>query len=70
MMFCQLLFINSLWELIELLSNYHNKNQIKWRAGDVPWEPLSSCKDLETLDNYLDEVPKHPNTCYDVNEPN
>ena len=28
--------------------------QVKWTLGDVTWEPLSSCKDLEALDVYLE----------------
>ena len=27
--------------------------KVKWMAGDVAWELLSSCKELEALDNYL-----------------
>ena len=29
-----------------LLSNYHNR--------DITWELLSSCKELDALDNYLE----------------
>ena len=28
--------------------------QVKWTLGDVTWEPLSFCKDLEALDVYLE----------------
>ena len=28
--------------------------QVKWMLGDITWEPLSSCKDLEALDVYLE----------------
>ena len=28
--------------------------QVKWTTGDITWEPLSSCKDLEALDVYLE----------------
>ena len=28
--------------------------QVKWMVGDVTWELLSSCKDLEALDIYLE----------------
>ena len=28
--------------------------QVKWTLGDVTWEPISSCKDLEALDKYLE----------------
>jgi len=27
--------------------------QVRWTLGDVTWEPLASCKELEALDNYL-----------------
>ena len=30
------------------------ESQVKWTLGDVTWEPLASCKELEALDNYLD----------------
>ena len=28
--------------------------QVKWTLGDVKWEPISSCKDLEALDKYIE----------------
>ena len=28
--------------------------QIHWTLGDVTWEPLAECKELEALDEYLD----------------
>ena len=28
--------------------------QVKWTLGDVTWELISSCKDLEALDEYLE----------------
>ena len=28
--------------------------QVKWTLGDVTWEPLASCKELEALDSYLE----------------
>ncbi len=28
--------------------------QVCWTLGDVTWEPLSQCKDLEALDTYLE----------------
>ena len=28
--------------------------QVKWMVGDITWELLSSCKDLEALDAYLE----------------
>ena len=28
--------------------------QVRWTLGDVTWEPLSQCKDLEALDAYLE----------------
>ncbi|GJE91950.1 chromo domain-containing protein [Phanerochaete sordida] len=30
--------------------------QVKWNYGDTTWEPYDSCKDLEALDNYLDQI--------------
>src|SRR6266481_5796496 len=28
--------------------------QVRWTLGDVTWEPLTSCKELEVLDEYLE----------------
>ena len=46
------------WLVEEILAhNWTNNNlelQVKWTLGDVTWEPLSSCKDLEALDVYLE----------------
>jgi hypothetical protein len=28
--------------------------QVPWTLGDVTWEPMSACKDLEALDNYVE----------------
>ena len=28
--------------------------QIRWTLGDVTWELLAECKELEALDEYLD----------------
>ena len=46
------------WLVEEILAHkWANKNlelQVKWTLGDVTWEPLSSCKDLEALDVYLE----------------
>jgi hypothetical protein len=28
--------------------------QVRWTLGDVTWEPMSACKELEALDNYLE----------------
>jgi hypothetical protein len=28
--------------------------QVQWTLGDVTWEPMSACKELEALDNYLE----------------
>ena len=27
--------------------------QIHWTLGDITWEPLAECKELEALDEYL-----------------
>ena len=46
------------WLVEEILAHkWANNNlelQVKWTLGDVTWEPLSSCKDLEALDVYLE----------------
>ena len=46
------------WLIKETLAHKWTNNdlglQIKWMVGDVTWEPLSSCKDLEALDKYLE----------------
>jgi len=28
--------------------------QVRWTLGDVTWEPLTECKELEALDEYLE----------------
>ena len=49
---------NQEWLIEEILAYKWTNNdlelQVKWTAGDVTWEPLSSCKELEALDNYLE----------------
>ena len=46
------------WLIEEILAHKWTNNdlefQVKWIAGDVTWEPLSSCRDLEALDAYLE----------------
>ena len=46
------------WFVDEILAHKWTKNdlefQIKWTLGDVTWEPLDSCKNLEALDRYLE----------------
>ena len=46
------------WFIEEILShkwaNSDLKLQVKWTLGDVTWELISSCKDLEALDKYLE----------------
>ena len=46
------------WLVEEILAhkwtNNNLKFQVKWTLGDVTWEPLSSCKDLDALDVYLE----------------
>ena len=46
------------WLVKEILAHKWTNNdlelQVKWMVGDVTWEPLSSCKDLEALDVYLE----------------
>ena len=45
------------WLVEEILAHKWTNNnlelQVKWMLGDVTWEPLSSCKDLEALDIYV-----------------
>ena len=47
------------WFVDEILGHrWVNQNdlelQICWTLGDVTWEPLAECKELEALDEYLD----------------
>ena len=46
------------WLVEEILAHKWTNNnlelQVKWTLGDVTWEPLSSCKDLEALGIYLE----------------
>ena len=46
------------WLIKEILAHKWTNNdleiQVKWTAGDITWEPLGSCKDLEALDMYLE----------------
>jgi hypothetical protein len=28
--------------------------QVRWTLGDMTWEPMSACKELEALDSYLE----------------
>ena len=35
--------------------------QVRWMLGDVTWEPLAACKELEALDEYLE---LGPTTCH------
>ena len=46
------------WLIKEILANKWTNNdlefQVKWTVGDVTWELLSSCKELEALDVYLE----------------
>ena len=46
------------WLVEEILAHKWTNNdlelQVKWMLGDITWEPLSSCKDLEALDIYLE----------------
>ena len=49
---------NQEWLIEDILAHKWTNNnlefQVKWTLGDVTWEPLSSCKDLEALDIYLE----------------
>ena len=46
------------WLIEEILAHKWTNNdlefQVKWMAGDVTWELLSSCNELEALDVYLE----------------
>ena len=46
------------WLIEEILAHKWTNNvlelQVKWMVGDVTWELLSLCKDLEALDVYLE----------------
>ena len=46
------------WFVKEILAHKWTNNglelQVKWTVGDITWELLSSCKDLEALDAYLE----------------
>ena len=47
------------WLINEILSHWwiNSKDlefQVQWTLGDITWEPLSSCKEPEALDMYLE----------------
>ena len=46
------------WFVDEILAHKWTDNnlelQVKWTLGDVTWEPIDSCKNLEALDSYLE----------------
>ena len=46
------------WFVNEVLAhkwtNNNSELQIKWMLGDVTWESIDSCKNLEALDSYLE----------------
>ena len=47
------------WFINQILGHcWVNQNelefQIHWTLGDITWEPLMACKELEALDKYLD----------------
>ena len=46
------------WFIEEILAHKWTNSdlelQVKWMLGDITWEPMSSCKDLEALDKYLE----------------
>ena len=61
------------WLVEEILAHKWTNNnlelQVKWTLGDVTWELLSSCKDLEALDVYLElRGAKHPKTSRGANK--
>jgi len=47
------------WFIDEILAHHrvgraHLEFQVRWTLGDVTWEPLAECKELEALDEYLE----------------
>ena len=47
------------WFIDEILAHRwvdqaHLEFQVRWTLGDVTWEPLAECKELEALDEYLE----------------
>jgi hypothetical protein len=63
---------NQEWFMEELIGYQWTEDdnpefEVWWSLGDTTWEPLSSCKDLEALDRYLElqgikrpfQLPKH-----------
>ena len=46
------------WLVEEILAHKWTNNdlelQVKWTVGDITWEPLGSCKELEALHIYLE----------------
>ena len=55
------------WLIKEILAHKWANNdlelQVKWTVGDITWELLSSCKDLEALDIYLELICKLFHIC-------
>ena len=49
---------NQEWFVNEILTHKWTNNnlelQVEWTLGDITWEPINSCKDLEALDKYLE----------------
>ena len=45
------------WFMDEILAHKWTDNnlelQVKWTSGDVTWEPIDFCKNLDALDTYL-----------------
>ena len=62
------------WLVEEILAHKWTNNdlelQVKWMVGDITWELLSSCKDLEALDVYLElrgaKAPQDSSRCEQV----
>ena len=47
------------WFVNEILAHRwvdqaHLEFQVCWMLGDITWEPLAKCKELEALDEYLE----------------
>ena len=62
------------WLIEEILAHKWTNNdlefQVKWTAGDITWELLSSCQYLEALDSYLElqgaKIPQGLSWCKQV----
>jgi hypothetical protein len=47
------------WYVDEIIGHHWKSNddiefRVQWTLGDVTWEPLQNCSELEALDKYLE----------------